>query len=161
MTLLIREARPDDAAELSLLLVELGYRENEVDGVRERVDAWSHERNHRLFVAELEGRLVGAAALACVPYFERAGSCGRLVALVVAADARRQGVARRLVDTAEAAARDSGCIVMEVTSARNRTASHAFYKSIGYEDWCDRSARYLKDLVPGATAGSYGARPRS
>ena len=47
---------------------------------------------------------------------------------------------------------------MEVTSARNRSASHAFYRSLGYHDWCDRSARYLKDLVPGALAGSYGAR---
>ncbi len=32
----------------------------------------------------------------------------------------------------------------------SRTDSHPFYQTLGYQDWGDRSARYLKDLVPGA-----------
>jgi hypothetical protein len=47
---------------------------------------------------------------------------------------------------------------VEVTSARSRTDSHPFYRTLGYQDWGDRSARYLKDLVPGASMASCVSR---
>ncbi|MEU6038231.1 GNAT family N-acetyltransferase [Actinomadura sp. NPDC047616] len=86
--------------------------------------------------------------MAAIPYLERGGRCGRIVALVVAAGRRGQGIGRRLVEAAEEAAGDLGCVTMEVTSARSRTESHPFYRNLGYEEWSDRSARYLKDLRP-------------
>jgi hypothetical protein len=47
---------------------------------------------------------------------------------------------------------------MEFTSARGRAEAHAFYRAVGYQDWCPHSARYIKDLVPGASASSYAMR---
>jgi GNAT superfamily N-acetyltransferase len=153
----IREARIGDAVQVTRLLAELGYSGNSSDEVGQRLATWSQEAGIVL-VADRGGQVVGALALMTIPYLEHAGRWGRIVALVVTAACRGQGVGRRLVEAAEAAAGNLGCVAMEVTSARGRTESHSFYQSLGYEEWCHRSARYLKDLIPGASSGSYGAR---
>lgn len=154
----IRKARLDDAAEVAALLVELGYPDNSPDDVRRRLAMWAQEAAGVVLVAEGGGLVVGAVAVAAIPYLEREGRWGRIVALVVAAGRRGQGIGRRLVEAAEEAAGDLGCVTMEVTSARGRTESHPFYRSLGYEEWSGRSARYLKGLVPGTSSSTYGAR---
>ncbi|MQA08724.1 MAG: GNAT family N-acetyltransferase [Pseudonocardiaceae bacterium] len=154
----LRRARQDDAADVAALLVELGYPDNEVDAVEQRLAMWAREPAGIVLVAQLNGRVVGTVAVTAIPYLEREGRWGRIVALVVSAECRGQGVGRQLVEAAEAAAGDLGCVTMEVTSARGRTESHPFYRSLGYQDWADRSTRYLKDLVPGALSRKYGAR---
>jgi GNAT superfamily N-acetyltransferase len=154
----VRRARPDDAADVAGLLVELGYSDNPEADVRRRLAMWATEASGAVLVAEGEGRVVGVVAVTAIPYLERDGHWGRIVALVTAAECRGRGIGRRLVEAAEKVAAGLGCVTMEVTSARGRTESHPFYRSLGYADWCERSARYLKDLVPGASATSYGAR---
>jgi GNAT superfamily N-acetyltransferase len=154
----VRRARLEDAADVAALLTELGYPDNRLDDVRQRLSMWTQQSHGAVLVAESSGEVVGVVGVVAVPYLEREGWWGRLVALVVAARFRRQGIARNLVEAAEEQALRHGCITMEVTSARNRTESHRFYRRLGYEEWSFRSARYLKDLVPGALAGSHGAR---
>lgn len=80
------------------------------------------------------------------------------MAIVTSEACRGQGVGRELMASAEDAARRFGCDQMEVTSANRRTEAHAFYASLGYEDWANRAGRFLKDLVPGFSDGSYAAR---
>ncbi len=101
-----------------------------------------------MLVATDGWQILGVVALAVIPYFERPGSWGRVVALVVDSQARGLGVGRRLLAVAEQAAWDRGCVCMEITSARRRTAAHAFYRSAGYADRCGESARFLKELIP-------------
>lgn len=154
----IRLARPDDAAQVATLLTELGYPDNRPAEVRRRLAMWEREAACVALVAERQGQVAGIVAVTAIPYLEREGHWGRIVALVVSSECRGQGVGRRLVDAAEKAAGELGCVTMEVTSARSRAESHPFYRSLGYADWGDRSVRYLKELVPGASAVSYGAR---
>jgi hypothetical protein len=33
-------------------------------------------------------------------------------------------------------------------ASRHRTAAHAFYRRLGYEELCDRSGRFMRSLVP-------------
>lgn len=144
----VRAAEPGDAPRVAALLAELGYPDNDADGVRRRLAAWADEPAGTVFVAEDDGRVVGAIAVAAIPYLEREGRWGRIVALVVAAECRGTGVGRRLVATAEDTARELGCVAMEVTSSLQRDGSHGFYRRLGYADQKDRSARYLKKLAP-------------
>jgi GNAT superfamily N-acetyltransferase len=140
------------------LLAELGYPDNQAADVRQRLELWVSETTSVVLVAERQEQVLGIVAVTAIPYLEHDGRWGRIVALVVSAACRGQGVGRRLVQAAEAAASELGCVAMEVTSALSRTESHPFYQTLGYQDWGDRSARYLKDLVPGASLASYGSR---
>jgi predicted N-acetyltransferase YhbS len=152
----VRLAQPGDAAQVAALLVELGYPDNPAGEVRRRLVMWERETTGLALVAARQGQVVGVIAMAAIPYLEREGRRGRIVALVVSSACRGQGIGRRLVDAAEEAAGELGCVTLEVTSRRSRTESHPFYRNLGYEDCSDRSARYLKDLVPGASAVSHG-----
>jgi GNAT superfamily N-acetyltransferase len=146
----VRHPEPDDATQVAALLAELGYPDNQVADVQRRLALWAGEIASRALVAEHHGQLVGIVAVTAIPYLERDGRWGRIVALVVSSACRGQGIGRQLVQAAETAASELGCVAMEVTSARRRTDSHPFYQNLGYQDWGDRSARYLKDLGPGA-----------
>jgi ribosomal protein S18 acetylase RimI-like enzyme len=149
----VRRAQPGDAAHVAALLAELGYPDNRTEQVRRRLALWERDTAGVALIAERQGQVVGVIAVAAIPYLEREGRRGRIVALVVSAACRGQGIGRRLVDAAEKAAGELDCVTMEVTSSRSRTESHPFYRNLGYEDGGDRSARYLKDLIP--------AHPRS
>ncbi|MFL6112422.1 MAG: GNAT family N-acetyltransferase [Catenulispora sp.] len=146
----IRPASPPDAAAINALLHELGYPSNSEQEVIGRLVSWS-ERDDLLVLAAADGqRLVGVAALAVIPYFERPGNWGRVVALVVDARVRGLGIGRRLLAACEQAALARDCVSMEITSNRRRTGAHAFYRSLGYTDRCDESARFHKNLIPKA-----------
>ncbi|HZC26193.1 MAG TPA: hypothetical protein VE287_04165 [Actinopolymorphaceae bacterium] len=119
----IRAAGPDDAPGVAALLLELGYPDNDIPSVRERLVAWTSEPHGTVLVAEEGERIAGLVAVAAIPYLER-----------------------------------FDCAQMEVTSANRRADAHAFYRSLGYENWSDRAGRFLKDLVPGFSAGSFAAR---
>jgi predicted N-acetyltransferase YhbS len=146
MNIPVRPAQPGDAAPVAELLAELGYPGNRTEEVRRRLTMWEHETAGLVLVAERKEQVVGVIAVIAIPYLEREGRWGRIVALVVSSACRGQGIGRRLVDAAEKAAGELDCVAMEVTSRRSRTESHPFYRNLGYADRCERSARYLKEL---------------
>jgi GNAT superfamily N-acetyltransferase len=144
----IRPAVPDDAASIVPLLAALGYPDSQTDSVHKRLEVWSAETRSRVLVAERDGVVVGLLALSAIPFIERDGWWGRVVALVTAESVRGQGVGRELMAHAEELAREFGCVRMEVTSANRRTGAHAFYERIGYVNYADRSGRFLKEFTP-------------
>jgi GNAT superfamily N-acetyltransferase len=154
----VRLARRADAPAVNALLHELGYPSNTDEEVTGRLARWLGRDGLLVLVAAGGQQVVGVAALAVVPYFERPERWGRVVALVVDARARGQGVGRQLLAATERAALARGCVCMEISSARRRTDAHAFYRSVGYTDRCDEAARFLKDLVPGASDRAYPSR---
>jgi GNAT superfamily N-acetyltransferase len=151
----IRPARPGDAPGVAALLIALGYPGNPADQVRRRLERWTASADAAVLVAEDQDRLAGVVAVTAIPYFEHDGSWGRIVALVVSEEDRGRGIGRLLVHSAEQSAAGLGCLTMEVTSARRRAEAHAFYRALGYQDWCPQSARLVKELVPGASAQAY------
>ncbi|MGW0940895.1 GNAT family N-acetyltransferase [Streptomyces sp. NPDC002666] len=83
------------------------------------------------------------------PFFERDGSWGRIVALVVSGRARGRGVGSRLVAAAESFAVTRGCVRVEVTIGERRQDAHEFYRRCGYLDQAGKSSRFLRDLPTG------------
>jgi GNAT superfamily N-acetyltransferase len=142
----VRPATPTDSPAVTALLHELGYPSNTEAEVAARLARWARRDDLLALVAVGGDDVVGVVALSVAPFFERPGLGGRVVTLVVDAQARGRGVGRRLLAEAEATARARGCVRMEITSARSRDDAHAFYRAAGYTDWCDRAARFLKDL---------------
>jgi len=148
VTTTIRPISPDDSPRLAALLTQLGYPASTSEVV-ERLGYWLPDPNSALIGAEVDGELVGVAALHLCPHLERTGRWARLAALVVDERCRGTGVGAALVRAAEDRARELGCHSMEITSSRWRTGAHGFYQRLGYQDACPRSARFLKSLEAG------------
>jgi GNAT superfamily N-acetyltransferase len=91
------------------------------------------------WVAERVGRIVGCVGVAP----SRSSGDWEILKLYVAAEQRRQGLARRLVALAEDWARGQGASAIELWTDTRFIEAHAFYRSLGYaqEGW-----RQLQDL---------------
>ncbi len=77
---------------MAALLAELGYPDNRTESVRRRLAMWERETAGLALVAERQGQVVGIIAVTAIPYLEREGRWGRIVALVVSSACRRQGI---------------------------------------------------------------------
>ena len=149
----IREAEPGDARQIAALLTQLGYPSTS-DQVSQRLAYWLPDPMSPILVAEHGGRIEGCLSLHAIPYLERTGRWARIESLVVDESSRGRGTGRSLIVAAEQAARQLGCLTVEVTSARTRPGAHAFYKRMGYTDACDSSGRFLKTLDNQPLAGN-------
>jgi GNAT superfamily N-acetyltransferase len=141
-----RPAHTTDAAAANELLHQLGYPQDDTAATAARIQTWDEDPSSAAYVAEADGRLLGLVAVHICPFFERPGSWGRIVALVVSERARGQGVGGQLVTAAESFAAGRGCVRMEVTSADRRANAHEFYRRRGYIVQTGRSSRFLRDL---------------
>ena len=142
----IRLAQTTDAAAVNVLLHQLDYPQDGTAATAARIQTWGDDPSSAAYVADADGDLLGLVAVHICPFFERAGSWGRIVALVVSDQARRQGVGGQLVAAAESFAASHGCVRVEVTSADRRQDAHGFYLRRGYLDQAGRSSRFLRDL---------------
>jgi GNAT superfamily N-acetyltransferase len=139
----IRPARDRDADEVARLLGELGYPQAPD---AERLREWEADPSTHALVVDGGDHLAGAIGVQLCRHFARPGRFARIVAMVVDARHRKEGVGRSLVTAADGLAREAGCDRIEVTSGTRRDASHPFYRSLGFEDINDRSVRYVREL---------------
>ncbi|MDR2986992.1 MAG: GNAT family N-acetyltransferase [Nocardiopsaceae bacterium] len=143
--LVVRSATPADAARIAELLTELGYPAG-VDDVAERLGYWARGDASQVLVAEVAGSVVGSISLHAIPYLERTGHWLRIESLVVDSGRRRGGLGGALMAAAERQARAWGCLQIEVTSLRSRVAAQSFYRRLGFDDACDQSGRFVREL---------------
>jgi GNAT superfamily N-acetyltransferase len=142
----VRPAATTDATAVAELLHQLGYPQNDCAATASRLRTWDDDPSSAAYVADADGNVLGLVAVHVCPFFERDGSWGRLVALVVSEQGRGQGIGGHLVAAAQAFAVSHRCVRMEVTSADRRHDAHAFYRSRGYVDQTGKSSRFLRDL---------------
>ena len=137
----IRDAKPKDAEELVPLI---GLLDHKVDAkaVRKRINQLAKDKLAPL-VATLDKKIVGLVGIHRMVTIHRDQPVGRITILVVAEKARRQGIARMLVEAAEQQLKKLGCGMVEVTSNDRLAAAHAFYRHMGYER---TSIRFMKKL---------------
>jgi N-acetylglutamate synthase-like GNAT family acetyltransferase len=141
-TLVIRDARPADAAGIAELLGELGY-PAEAAPVRRRLERIADDPSSKLFVAEVSGEIAGLGGLHVLPLVEHDELGCMLTAMVVGAEHRRQGIGAELVGAVEREARIRGCSRLVLSSADRRLDAHAFYETLGFEA---TGRRFVKPL---------------
>jgi ribosomal protein S18 acetylase RimI-like enzyme len=137
----LRDAEPDDAAEIVKLNRLLGA---DVDAktVRRSLKALARDDLTPL-VATLDKKVVGVCAIHRMVTIHRDHPVGRISHLVVAEEARGQGIGRLLTEAAEQRLKTLGCGIIEVTSNDRLAKAHAFYRHLGYER---TSMRFVKKL---------------
>lgn len=142
----VRRAHATDAAAVNDLLHQLGYPQEDIAATATRIRIWGGDPSSAVYVADADDDLLGLVAIHICPFFERAGSWARIVALVISERARGDGVGSQLVTAAESFAARRGCVRMEVTSADRREDAHEFYRRRGYLGQSGTSSRFLRDL---------------
>lgn len=125
---MIRAARESDAAEIARIInlafeVERGFRRGERTSESEVRELMGNEA---FFVAEVDGRLVGAIEARVD------GAAGYFGMLAVDPSARRGGVGAALVRTAEGHCRGLGCTRMTLSTGEERAELIPWYEKMGY-----------------------------
>ncbi len=142
MHLEVRDARPEDAPAVAVLLGELGYPASEQDA-RTRLRRLADDPGSHVLVAVRSGDVVGLAALHVMRVIEREAPAAVVIALVVAGETRRRGVGSALAAALEREARGRGCDRLILGTAERRADAHAFYARLGYEQTGRRFAKIL------------------
>lgn len=138
-SLRIRDLRPRDIPQLCPLLHELGY-PVEPDVLEKRFEEFS-AKGETALVAERGETIIGLVTLHVTPVLHRPGSVGRITTLVVVKSLHGIGVGRSLMEHAERRLWAQGCVMVEVTSNKQRTDAHSFYEKLGYEQTSFRFAK--------------------
>ena len=128
--LTVRYMADRDLAQVQCLLAQLGY-ELEPAEVQRRYEAVIRAPLHTVLVAEQDSRLMAFLHLYVRPALEKPPEI-IVQALVVDQAARGQGLGRRLMDAAEAQAREQGFTSVALSSHIARSEAHAFYERLGY-----------------------------
>jgi len=90
--------------------------------------------NNELWVADLDGVVIGTFQLTFIPGITRGGMRRAMVEAVFVHPAhRKQRVGEAMMNHAIARARERGCRMMQLTSDLRRTDAHRFYARLGFE----------------------------
>lgn len=142
--IVIRVADDADAAAIARLTTALGY-PTETKVAADRLSRLLGRNDHRVWIAERCQEVIGWLQAHACDVLE-SGFRVEIVGLIVAADARRSGVGRALVQQAETWARELGATAIIVRSNVQRAESHRFYPALGFATTKTQSV-YRKNLV--------------
>lgn len=143
-TVRVRAARVGDAPDVARLLGVLGYPCSASDAA-DRITLILGEPRQHLLLAEVDGHVCGLVSVYALYSLAHGCELARITSMVVAEDAQRHGVGRRLLREAESLARRTGIARIEITSNARREGAHAFYRGCGYSDDSLRFVKLLGD----------------
>lgn len=97
----------------------------------EAIDA---DLRNELWVAELDGTVVGTWQVTYIPYLSRGGNTRCLIEAVrTRSDLRGRGVGKAMMQFALSQARKRGCVMAQLTTDKTRKDAHRFYARLGFE----------------------------
>jgi GNAT superfamily N-acetyltransferase len=128
----VRPAESDDVAALTDLSTQLGYPAVESD-IRRRFEELRADADSAVFVAEVDGRVVGWIQLSTSRMLE-AEARAEVRGLVVDAGHRSAGVGARLLERADEWAVAKGLSKVRVPCNVIRGRAHAFYEREGFRE---------------------------
>lgn len=134
----VRDAAAADTPYILDLLYELGRpgpaREGDEGVYGELIAGYAADADKRIAVAEHgDAGVVGMIAMMLLPRLNRQAPEMYVPEIVVRRGFRRRGVGRALMGHCVEAARGIGCHRIRLESGNRRTSSHAFYRSLGFE----------------------------
>ena len=143
----VRDAEPQDFDVVTELLELLG-RAEVTDATRDRcreiyAGQMSDPAMKHLVAENDDGEVVAFCSLHFRKRLNHATAQAWIPDLFVRESARRQGVARALLEEAEKAALDRGCWDLTLESGYQRTEAHLVYSNFGMRD----AGKYFRKLL--------------
>ncbi len=139
----IRTAGLDESPAIARLMTQLGY-PTSPDEMKERLAAILPDSDYMTFVAEHQKEVVGVIGVGVNRYYEKNGTYGRLLALVVDEKMKGHGIGASLVAEAEGWLNERAVGSIVVNSGKQRNDAHRFYERLGYEE---TGLRFVKLLL--------------
>ncbi len=130
MTITVRQARRADAAEIARLNAAFNDLRATPEQIAAQIEACAAVET--MFLAEVEGQVVGMAALRLLPNICDPIPYAELTELFVEEAYRRLGVGRVLVEQIEQAARAGGADQLVLLTSFKNSRAHTFYHALGF-----------------------------
>ncbi|WP_148269935.1 GNAT family N-acetyltransferase [Desulfitobacterium dehalogenans] len=90
--------------------------------------------DYSIYVAEIEGNIVGTFSLAIMDNVAHRGAPSGLVEdVIVAENYQRMGIGKRMMTAAMEICKQKGCYKMALSSNVKRKDAHKFYESLGFK----------------------------
>lgn len=135
--LVIQQAEREDVAAILDLYVAAGITGDDAFSVAEaqkQLDVFARYPFHRVFVAKLQGVVVGTYELILIDNLAKAGVKTAIVEdVAVVPTLHKQGVGKAMMIHACAVAKEHGAYKLALSSNKRRQDAHAFYKALGFE----------------------------
>lgn len=132
MALVIREAEIKDFTDIiGLIKNELGYDGMSSD-IYDRIMRIYEDDNYSVFVADMDGRVIGFVGIMRGLAFEMDGEYVRIISLAVKREYQKRGIGTRLAEKAEDYGYEIGASNIVITSGLRRSDAHLFYGNMGY-----------------------------
>jgi ribosomal protein S18 acetylase RimI-like enzyme len=130
----VREAERRDADGVLKLMEDLTRPAVAEDPQPQREVFFEHLASDdcRIYVAELDGEIVGAVSLWIQPRLNWTTPQGWIPDLYVDEAYRRRGAARALLDVCAEECRRRGCHALTLESGHQRAEAHQLYESYGF-----------------------------
>lgn len=126
----VRSAEPADAERLADLALQLGY-PTSAEEVESRLPRYANAEDARIFVAELDGRVVAWTSVEAVDHFYLP-RYAEISGLVVDSAHRGNGIGPLLLKAVEAWAMAQGLPSVRLRTNVLRTDAHRFYEREGF-----------------------------
>jgi ribosomal protein S18 acetylase RimI-like enzyme len=131
----VRKAIPKDASAIASLVEALRRSLNEPGATGEDyVATYLGAPANHILVAERSGRVLGMLSYSHRPSLYHAADCCTIEELVVAPEARGQGVGSRLLEEVLRQAEAAGCAEVSVSALADNSGALAFYRRHGLVD---------------------------
>ena len=136
----LREAKREDLPTIVRMLADdpLGQKRHRVEDPLPQdyyaaFDAIAASPGNALYVAEVDGEIVGTVQLTFIPGLDYLGAERMMIEAVrVARHRRNAGLGKAILAEAIEIARRRGCQRVELTSSASRKDAHRFYERLGF-----------------------------
>ena len=135
--LLIREAREEDVARILELYREAGIEAERAftpEEARAHLKVFRQYPNYRIFVAEIDGEIVGTYELLIMDNLAKQGrKSGVVEDVAVSPQHHGKGIGRAMMLHVREQCKAAGCYKFVLSSGLKRTGAHDFYDALGFE----------------------------
>ena len=136
----LREAKREDLPTIVRMLADdpLGQKRHRVEDPLPKdyyaaFDAIAASPSNALYVAEVDGEIVGTLQLTFIPGLDYLGAERMMIEAVrVARHRRNAGLGKAILAEAIEIAQKRGCQRVELTSSASRKDAHRFYERLGF-----------------------------
>lgn len=129
----IRKANSNDCKEIFEIINELEYHTLDYSAFKEVFNLLINSNALTMFVAQIDGKIVGNLNLRIEPQLHHAANVAEVVELAVDLNYRNQKIGSKLFIHAIEYAKNNGCVVINVSSNIKRKDAHRFYQHQGLE----------------------------